>query len=301
MRLELQSEKGDTQVYYDGHTRVDIRRLFQHALSLHAAEEAGRWLEQRRAGSERRSPPQRLGTPSTHPANLTKPRASPRSKKRSPISKSTRTSPAPHPPTSPARPPTPCASPPRNPAACSPASSSPGMPVHGVPLRAAVYSTESSAPVLELAATSISYGSVEPSVFAFTPPANAKVEEVVLPKPGEHQGDSTQSGEHEHPTVTTHGSGPGTIAVLEAKAKSGSHPDAARRAAAGQGQRRHRQRADHRARHAAHLRALRRALPGRRLGHPRRRRSGRQGPLTHMTSSFLARTQGAWRAEHTSD
>ncbi|HXA54984.1 MAG TPA: hypothetical protein VNV37_08945, partial [Solirubrobacteraceae bacterium] len=63
---------------------------------------------------------------------------------------------------------------------------------------------------------------VEPSVFEFTPPANAKVEEVVLPRPGEHTGSSAQSGEHEHPNVTTHGSGPGTIAVLEGKAKAGS-------------------------------------------------------------------------------
>ncbi len=94
--------------------------------------------------------------------------------------------------------------------------------VHGVPLRAAVYSTESAAPVLELAATSISYGVVEPSVFEFTPPANAKVEEVVLPKPGEHQGSSSQGGEREHPNVTTHGSGPGAIAVLEGKVKAGS-------------------------------------------------------------------------------
>ncbi len=94
--------------------------------------------------------------------------------------------------------------------------------VHGVPLRAAVYSTESAAPVLELAATSISYGPVEPSVFEFTPPANAKVEEVVLPKPGEHQGSTPGDDEHEHPAVTTHGSGPGTIAVLEGKAKAGS-------------------------------------------------------------------------------
>jgi outer membrane lipoprotein-sorting protein len=92
----------------------------------------------------------------------------------------------------------------------------------GVPLRAAVYSTESAAPVLELAATSISYGPVESSVFEFTPPANAKVEEVVPPKPGEQQRGSAQGGEHEHPKVTTHGSGPGTIAVLEAKAKAGS-------------------------------------------------------------------------------
>ncbi|HXB64493.1 MAG TPA: DUF2092 domain-containing protein [Solirubrobacteraceae bacterium] len=102
---------------------------------------------------------------------------------------------------------------------------------HGVPLRAAVYSTESAAPVIELAATSISYGPVEPSVFEFTPPANAKVEEAVLPKPGEHQGSSAQGGEHEHPKLTTDGHGPGTIAVLEAKsghapgtAGSGSSP-----------------------------------------------------------------------------
>ncbi len=94
--------------------------------------------------------------------------------------------------------------------------------VHGVPLRTAVYSTESAAPVLELAATSISYGPVEASVFEFTPPANAKVEEVVLPKPGEHRGSASQDGEHEHPKVTTDGSGPGTIAVLEGKAKAGS-------------------------------------------------------------------------------
>jgi outer membrane lipoprotein-sorting protein len=95
---------------------------------------------------------------------------------------------------------------------------------NGVPLRAAVYSTESATPALELAATSISYGPVEPSVFEFTPPSNAKVEEVVLPKPGEHQSGSSPGGEHEHPNVTTHGSGPGTIAVLEGKAKAGSSP-----------------------------------------------------------------------------
>jgi outer membrane lipoprotein-sorting protein len=93
---------------------------------------------------------------------------------------------------------------------------------NGAPLRAAVYSTESAAPVLELAATSISYGPVEPSVFEFTPPANAKVEEVVLPKPGEHQSSSSQSGEQEHPHVTTHGSGPATIAVLEGKVEAGA-------------------------------------------------------------------------------
>ncbi len=93
--------------------------------------------------------------------------------------------------------------------------------VHGVPLRTAIYSTESSVPVLELAATSISYGPVEPSVFEFTPPANAKVEEVVLPeKDGAKPGDSTQSGEH--PKVTSQGHGLSTIGVLESKTKPGA-------------------------------------------------------------------------------
>jgi outer membrane lipoprotein-sorting protein len=53
--------------------------------------------------------------------------------------------------------------------------------VHGVPLRLAVYSTSSGAPVIELAATEISYGPVAGSVFSFTPPPGAKVTEVGPP------------------------------------------------------------------------------------------------------------------------
>ena len=45
----------------------------------------------------------------------------------------------------------------------------------GVPLRAAVYATGNSAPVLELSVTRISYGKVDASVFDVTPPAGAKV------------------------------------------------------------------------------------------------------------------------------
>lgn len=46
---------------------------------------------------------------------------------------------------------------------------------HGVPLRAAVYAQDASAPVLELAATDVSYGPVPDSVFAAGPPAGTKV------------------------------------------------------------------------------------------------------------------------------
>jgi outer membrane lipoprotein-sorting protein len=45
----------------------------------------------------------------------------------------------------------------------------------GIPLRAAVYSSESSSPVLELDATDVSFEAVPESVFEITPPAEAKV------------------------------------------------------------------------------------------------------------------------------
>jgi outer membrane lipoprotein-sorting protein len=45
----------------------------------------------------------------------------------------------------------------------------------GIPLGIALYSTQSSSPVLELKATSISYGPVSAGVFKLSPPAGAKV------------------------------------------------------------------------------------------------------------------------------
>jgi outer membrane lipoprotein-sorting protein len=93
--------------------------------------------------------------------------------------------------------------------------------VHGVPLRAAIYSSTSSSLTLELAATSISYGPVDDSVFNFTPPSNAKVQEIVLPKKdGQSTDHATQSGDHPH--LSTVGNGVTSIAVLEAKTKAGA-------------------------------------------------------------------------------
>jgi outer membrane lipoprotein-sorting protein len=51
----------------------------------------------------------------------------------------------------------------------------------GVPLRFGLYARGSSAPVLELTATNVSYGSVPASVYAISPPSNAKVVKVDLP------------------------------------------------------------------------------------------------------------------------
>ncbi len=84
---------------------------------------------------------------------------------------------------------------------------------HGVPLRLAVYSTESSAPVLELAASEISYGAVPSSVFQFTPPANAKVTEVEPPPAHTHAhgGASTSSIAHEQGLAAVQAAVPFTL------------------------------------------------------------------------------------------
>jgi outer membrane lipoprotein-sorting protein len=47
--------------------------------------------------------------------------------------------------------------------------------IRGVPLRIAVYAAGDSSPVLELTATDISYGKIDPSVFNVSAPADAKV------------------------------------------------------------------------------------------------------------------------------
>jgi outer membrane lipoprotein-sorting protein len=100
--------------------------------------------------------------------------------------------------------------------------------VHGTPLRAAIYSTTSAAPVIELAATAVSYGAVSDSVFEVNPPADAKVEEVAPPSsPGAHA-QHKPAGAADKPSLTTQGHGPATIAIVassqngESKAKAGS-------------------------------------------------------------------------------
>jgi hypothetical protein len=91
---------------------------------------------------------------------------------------------------------------------------------NGTPLRLAVYAQGQSSPVIELAATSVSFGAVAPGDLTVTPPANAKVVEVTQP-------DTTQahSAGH-HPTVKASGAAavaaglpfkldaPGTLAGL---------------------------------------------------------------------------------------
>lgn len=90
----------------------------------------------------------------------------------------------------------------------------------GVPLRAAVYSSAQSAPVIELAAEGVSYGPVSDSVFAISPPPGTKVKTLELEKPHRERGSSSRQA----PEVTTHGKGIAAVEVLRAKedAKSGA-------------------------------------------------------------------------------
>jgi outer membrane lipoprotein-sorting protein len=219
LRLELQSEKGDTQVYYDGHTLsvYDASSNTLYRVQPPKGEGGSGASGSGEGGSETSSGGSPAGDHHEVPSVAKIEEGIAHLEKRADVSGAT---------------PTDVAGQPAYTVRVAPKESGSllaGVELswdadHGVPLRAAVYSTESASPVLELAATSISYGPVEPSVFEFTPPANAKVEEVVLPKPGEHTGTPAQGGEHEHPRLTDHGHGPGTVAVLEAKSKGGSAP-----------------------------------------------------------------------------
>ena len=100
---------------------------------------------------------------------------------------------------------------------------------NGVPLRAAVYSSTSSSPVIELAATGeVSFGPVEASVFEFKPPAGAKIQDVKLPEESSSSGGTPPSDGSSHPTVTKHGRGIGGVVVVEDKnARSGQKESSA--------------------------------------------------------------------------
>jgi outer membrane lipoprotein-sorting protein len=140
--------------------------------------------------------------------------------------------------------------------------------VHGVPLRLALYSTSSSAPVLELTATEVSYGPVADSVFEFSPPADATIHELKGPNESGDGADAANATQHHthtkaaqgpaavqasipftldapatldgmalsqvrsidfdgHPAaLITYGQGLGGIAVVESQAKSGDSQSA---------------------------------------------------------------------------
>jgi outer membrane lipoprotein-sorting protein len=205
VRLELQAEKGDTQILYDGHT-VQLYDASNNTLYRYQIP------PQQQGGST----PDRTGDPAAKdevPSVAKIEEAIAHLQKHAKVSGAT---------------PTDVAGRPAYTVRLSPSEGGSLFgavelswdATHGVPLRAAVYSSTSSSPVLELAASEISYGPVDGSVFSFTPPPGAKVQDVSAS--GAHQ-PSTPSGQGEaHPKVTVHGHGPGAIAVLESNSSKGS-------------------------------------------------------------------------------
>jgi outer membrane lipoprotein-sorting protein len=203
VRLELQSEKGDTQVLYDGHTLLlydaATNTLYRYTPPAHEGSSG----DEEEAGKQHETPS--VAKIEEGIAHLNE---------HADVSGAT---------------PTDVAGQPAYTVRVSPkegGSLLAGVELsfdadNGAPLRAAVYSTQSSAPVVELAAGEVSFGPVESSVFSFSPPPNAKVEEVTFSH-REHGSGEGGSGEGEKPKITAHGHGPGTIAVLEAKAKGGN-------------------------------------------------------------------------------
>ena len=216
VRLELQSEKGDTEIYYDGHTLsmydASSNTLYRYTPPAHEAGTGDG------SGAGDNSGSGDSGTPATtthEPPTIAKiEEAISRLGRHANVSGAT---------------PTDIAGQAAYTVRVSPKESGSLLggaelswdAINGVPLRAAIYSSTNTTPALELAATSISYGPVEASVFEFTPPANAKVEEVTLPhEHGSEAGQSAQNGERPH--VTAEGHGLTTVAVLESKAKAGA-------------------------------------------------------------------------------
>jgi outer membrane lipoprotein-sorting protein len=197
MRLELQSEKGDTQILYDGHT-----------LQLYDAATNTLYRYTPPAQEETQHEP----TSSSHEVpSVAKIGEAIASLKHVAVSSAT---------------PTDVAGQPAYTVRVSPSEGGSliaGAELsfdadNGVPLRSAVYSTDSSSPVLELAASEISFGPVASSVFAITPPADAKVQEITFSH-DHHEGTAEKPAAGERPKLSAHGHGPATVAVLEAKSK----------------------------------------------------------------------------------
>ncbi|MGA7704043.1 MAG: hypothetical protein WB998_04005 [Solirubrobacteraceae bacterium] len=214
-RLELQSEKGDTQILWDGKTAslydASTNTLYRYVPSAEETEGAS---AQSGANGSASGPSSTTGTP---------PRGTPTvAEIEEGLTKATK-----HANISPATPTdvagqaayTVRVSPRENGGLVAGAELS-WDAVHGIPLRAAIYSTTSSSPTIELTATEVSYGPVAASTLDFTPPANAKVQEVTLPAKPSSGAPNPESGEK--PKLSTHGEGLGGIALLESQVKAGS-------------------------------------------------------------------------------
>ena len=214
VRLELQAEKGDTQLYYDGHT-VSLYDAASNTVYRYVLPSgAGGWTLYGPLSKSKQAPdssaPDHHETPSV--AKIEE--AVSKLKQHANVSGAS---------------PSDVAGQPTYTVRVSPnegGSLIGGAELswdanNGTPLRAAIYSSTSSSPVIELAATDeVSYGPVASSVFEFKPPAGAKVQEVKLPEKSAST-TTTQTDSGTHPTVTQHGHGIAGVVVAEGKTVSG--------------------------------------------------------------------------------
>jgi outer membrane lipoprotein-sorting protein len=215
VRLELQAEKGDTQLYYDGHT-VSLYDAASNTVYRYTVPAEGGWtsyapLPKKSSGAPDASAPDHHEAPSV--AKIEEGLA--KLKQHANVSGAT---------------PSDVAGQPTYTVRVSPnegGSLIGGAELswdanNGTPLRAAIYSSTSSSPVIELAATDeVSYGPIADSVFEFKPPAGAKVQDVKLPEKGASTTTKHTTDSAGHPTVTQHGKGIAGVVVAEGKAPSG--------------------------------------------------------------------------------
>jgi outer membrane lipoprotein-sorting protein len=206
VRLELQAEKGDTQLYYDGHTAS----LFDASTNT-----VYRYVVPSQAGSHSETPDAHHEVPSV--AKIEE--AITKLKRHANLSGAT---------------PSDVAGQPTYTVRISPnegGSLIGGAELswdanNGVPLRAAVYSSNSASPVLELAVTGeVSFSPVEASVFEFKPPRGAKIQDVKLAESNSSQSPTHSPENSSHPTVTKHGHGIGGVVVVEDKKASSSQKE----------------------------------------------------------------------------
>jgi outer membrane lipoprotein-sorting protein len=203
VRLELQAEKGDTQIYYDGHT-VSMYDASTNTLYRYVVPSKGGTAAPETPGAHHEAPTvakieEGINKLKQH-ANVSGPNPSDVAEQ---PTYTVRVSP--------------------NEAGSLIGGAELSWDANtGVPLRTAVYSSTSSSPVIELAATGeVSYGPVADSVFEFKPPAGAKVQEVKLPEKSAAKTDPKAPGSGKHPTVTQHGHGIAAVGVLESKQAAG--------------------------------------------------------------------------------
>jgi outer membrane lipoprotein-sorting protein len=205
VRLELQAEKGDTEVYYDGHT-VSLFDASTNTVYRYVVPSEG-------TAPAAETPGEKHEVPSL--AKIEE--AISHLKQHANVSDATRSDVAGQ-PTYTVR-----VSPNEGGSLIGGAELS-WDASNGVPLRAAVYSTTSSSPVIELAATGeVSFGPVEASVFEFKPPAGAKIHDVKLGEKSSSTTTTQPSEPSSHPTVKKHGHGIGAVVVLEDKTAGASH------------------------------------------------------------------------------